>query len=423
MLDIKLIRENPDAVKAALDRRHAGQETYSLLQKITALDTQWRAIKKEEELLRAERNKLSMLINDKKKNGEDAASEISRSGEVASRIKQISVETQTLEDQIKEEALLLPNMPDKSVPDGKDETHNPVVRKWGDPKKRSQDVLDHHEFGEKSGLIDFERGVKLAKHRFSVLSGPLAKMERALVTFMLSVHTSRGYKEYAPPYLVNTRTMTGTGQLPKFREELYKTQDDLWLIPTAEVPLTNLYSGEIIEEKDLPLKLTAYTPSFRREAGAYGKDIRGLIRQHQFDKVELVKFAHPERSFDELEALTKDAENILQLLGLPYQVISLCTGDMGFASAKTYDIEVWLPSQDRYREISSCSNCTDFQARRANIKFRTSKGLEYVHTLNGSGLAVGRTLIAIMENYQEDKRTIVVPKPLRDFMGMETIEI
>lgn len=423
MLDIRLIREDPDAIREALGRRNAPQETYALLDKISSLDAQWRGIKKEEETLRSERNRLSMQINDKKKRSEPISEEIRRSGEIAERIKQISVETQTLEDQIREEAMLLPNVPDKSVPEGKDETQNQLVRKWGEPGKRSGDVLDHHELGEKSGMIDFERGVKLAQHRFCVMSGPLAKMERALVNFMLSVHTSKGYREYAPPYLVNTKTMTGTGQLPKFREELYKTQEDLWLIPTAEVPLTNLYAGEVLEERTLPLKLTAFTPSFRREAGAYGKDIRGLIRQHQFDKVELVKFAHPERSFEELEGMTRDAENILQLLGLPYQVIALCTGDIGFASAKTYDIEVWLPSQDRYREISSCSNCLDFQARRANIRFRGKGGLEFVHTLNGSGLAVGRTLVAILENYQEGKRTVVVPKVLRDFMGQDAIEM
>jgi len=420
MLDIKLIRESPDVVREALTRRNSNADTFSLFDKIAALDSQWRSIKKEEEQSRAERNKLSLIINEKKKRGESIADEIASSGRIAERIKQIAIETQTLEDQIRAEALLLPNIPDASVPEGKDENHNPVVRKWGEPEKRSQDVLEHHAYGEKSGFIDFERGVKLAEHRFSVLSGPVAKMERALVNFMLSVHISRGYKEFAPPYLVNTKTMTGTGQLPKFREELYKTQDDLWLIPTAEVPLTNLFSGEIIEEKHLPMKLTAYTPSFRREAGAYGKDIRGLIRQHQFDKVELVKLAHPERSFEELESMTKDAENILRLLNLPYQVIELCTGDLGFASAKSYDIEVWLPSQDRYREISSCSNCTDFQARRANIRFRSSRGPEFVHTLNGSGLAVGRTLVAILENYQEDKKTVIVPKPLQDFMGCDS---
>jgi seryl-tRNA synthetase len=422
MLDIRLVRESPDAIRATLKMRNSNAETFGLLDKICRLDSQWRGIKKEEEGLRAERNRLSLIINDKKKKGEPVEAEIGRSGEVAGRIKQITLETQTLEDQIREEALLLPNIPDKSVPEGADATHNPVVRTWGEPDKHPADVIEHHELGERSGLIDFERGVKLAKHRFSVLSGPLARMERALVTFMLSVHTSKGYKEYAPPYLVNTKTMRGTGQLPKFREELYQTQDDLWLIPTAEVPLTNLYAGEILEEKNLPLKLTAYTPSFRREAGAYGKDIRGLIRQHQFDKVELVKIAHPERSFEELESMLRDAESILQLLKLPYRVVELCTGDLGFASAKTYDIETWLPSQDCYREISSCSNCTDFQARRADIRFRGAGRMGFVHTLNGSGLAVGRTLVAILENCQEDKKTIVVPKALQDFMGQDSIE-
>ncbi len=421
MIDIKLIRENPALMEESLRRRNYPEDVHALLKEIMELDSQWRGIKKEEEELRAERNRLSMQINDKKKNGEGTENEIARSGEVAKRIKGIAVETTTLEEQIMAQLLFLPNIPHETVPEGKDENANPEIRKWGEPKLGPKDVLDHHTLGEKSGLIDFERGVKMAEHRFAVLSGPLAKLERAIVDFMLSVQVSRGYREIAPPYLVSTKTMTGTGQLPKFKEELYKTQDDLWLIPTAEVPLTNLYSGEIIEEKDLPLKLTAYTPCFRREAGAYGKDIRGLIRQHQFNKVELVKFAHPSRSFEELESLTKDAERILQLLELPYRVIELCTGDLGFASAKTYDLEVWLPSQDRYREISSCSNCTDFQARRANIKFRSKEGLEFVHTLNGSGLAVGRTMVAILENYQEDKKTIRIPKALQDFMGEEAI--
>ncbi|MDD5172089.1 MAG: serine--tRNA ligase [Candidatus ainarchaeum sp.] len=421
MIDIKLIRENPAIVEDSLHRRNYPEDVHALLKEIIELDTQWRGIKKEEEELRAERNKLSMQINDKKKKGEGAEKEIARSGDIAKRIKAIGVETATLEEQIKAQLLFLPNLPHESVPEGKDEKSNPEIRKWGEPKLGPKDVIDHHELGEKSGLIDFERGVKMAEHRFAVLSGPLAKLERAIVDFMLSVQVSRGYKEIAPPYLVSTKTMTGTGQLPKFKDELYKTQDDLWLIPTAEVPLTNLYSGEVLEEKNLPLKLTAYTPCFRREAGAYGKDIRGLIRQHQFNKVELVKFVHPSRSFEELESLTKDAERILQLLELPYRVIELCTGDLGFASAKTYDLEVWLPSQNCYREISSCSNCTDFQARRANIKFRSKEGLEFVHTLNGSGLAVGRTMIAILENYQEDKKAVRIPKALQDFMGEETI--
>jgi seryl-tRNA synthetase len=423
MIDIRLIRENPSIVEDALKKRNSTPEMESILSDVKGLDQQWRKIKKEEEELRAERNKLSMQINDKKKKGEAAEGEIARSGEIAKRIKDISSETQTLEDQIKGQLLFLPNIPDESVPVGKDESHNPVVRAWGEPSKKSKDILDHHDFAEKSGLIDFARGVKLAHHRFAVLKGDIAKLERALVAFMLSVHTSRGYAEIAPPYLVNTKTITGTGQLPKFKEEQYKcADDDLWLIPTAEVPVTNLYSGEVLEEKSLPIKLTAYSPCFRREAGAYGKDIRGLIRQHQFGKVELVKFSHPQTSFQELESLTKDAERILQLLELPYRVIELCTGDMGFASAKTYDIEVWMPSQDKYREISSCSNCTDFQARRASIRFRGQKGNEFVHTLNGSGLAVGRTLIAIIENYQEDRKIIRIPQVLQDFMGTDSIQ-
>ncbi|MBI5228355.1 serine--tRNA ligase [Candidatus Micrarchaeota archaeon] len=422
MIDIKIVRENPQILEDALTKRNAGLDLFELMKKIKTIDKEWREIKKEEELLRAERNKLSMTINENKKKGKPAESEIKRSGEVALRIKETSVETAALEDQMKGELLLIPNIPDGSVPVGKEEKDNPEIRKWGKIVKGSKDVLDHHDLGEKSGLIDFERGVKLAEHRFSVLYGPLAKLQRALVNFMLSVHTTHGYKEVAPPYLVNTKTMTGTGQLPKFHDELYKTQDDLWLIPTAEVPVTNLYAGEVLEEKSLPTKLTAYTPSFRREAGAYGKDIRGLIRQHQFDKVELVKFTTPENSFKELESLTKDAERILQLLELPYRVIELCTGDMGFASAKTYDLEVWIPSQDKYREISSCSNCTDFQARRANIRYRSKEGMQFVHTLNGSGLAVGRTMIAILENYQEDKKTVVIPKVLQDFMGQDSVE-
>jgi seryl-tRNA synthetase len=422
MLDIKLIRESPETARKSLVTRNANQETFALLDKILSMDKEWRAIKKEEEILRAERNKLSLQINEKKKAGQDADVDVKRAGEIAARIKQISIETITLEDQTKAEMLMLPNIPDVTVPVGSDETSNPVVREWGRPQKQAGDVLDHHTLGEKSGLIDFERGVKLAEHRFAVLYGPVAKLERALVNFMLSVQTSHGYREVAPPYLVNTKTATGTGQLPKFREELYKTQDDLWLIPTAEVPLTNLYSGEILDEKLLPLKLTAYTPCFRREAGAYGKDIRGLIRQHQFDKVELVKFAEPSTSFEELEGMTRDAERILQLLGLPYRVIELCTGDIGFASAKTYDLEVWMPSQGKYREISSCSNCTDFQARRASIRFRGKAGMQFVHTLNGSGLAVGRTLIAILENFQENKKTVRIPEALQDFMGQDSIE-
>lgn len=424
MIDIKLVRENIETVEQSLVNRNSSPEVMNVLSHIKQLDKEWRSVKKEEDLLRAERNKLSLAINEKKKKGENVDGEIKRSSEVSSRIKQISVETSDFEAQIKGDLMLIPNLPDSSVPIGKDETQNPEVRKVGIPKKKSSDVLDHHTWGEKTGLIDFEKGVKLSGHRFTVTYGQVAKLERALINFMLATHTKNGYLEVAPPYLVSTKTITGTGQLPKFKEDLYSTQDDLWLIPTAEVPLTNLFADEIMDEKSLPKKVTAYTPCFRREAGSYGKDIRGLIRQHQFDKVELVKFSTQENSFSELESLVADAESILKLLDLPYRVISLCTGDMGFASAKTYDIEVWLPSQDKYREISSCSKCTDFQSRRANIRYRSSEGsMKFVHTLNGSGLAVGRTLLAILENYQEDKSTVVIPKVLRDFMGTDSIRI
>jgi seryl-tRNA synthetase len=425
MIDIHTIRNDPKLVEESLVRRNYPEDVHALLEKIIEMDVQWRKIKKEEEELRAKLNKLAQDVNKKKKEGEDAGKEIKLSGEVSTRVKDIAVERETVEEKINEQLLLLPNIPHDSVPIGEDATSNKEVRKWGEPAKKSKDVVSHYDMAQKTDRIDFERGVKLACHRFAVLAGDLAKLERALINFMLSIQVSRGYTEIAPPYLVNTKTMTGTGQLPKFSEELYKCEEeDLWMIPTAEVPLTNLYAGEVLEEKDLPVKLAAFTPCFRREAGAYGKDIKGLIRQHQFNKVELVKFAHPERSYEELESLTKDAERILKLLELPYKVVELCTGDLGFAASKTYDLEVWMPSQDRYREVSSCSNCADFQARRANIRYRGAQGKpEFVHTLNGSGLAVGRTLIAILENFQEDKKTVVIPKALQDFMGQETIEM
>ena len=422
MLDIHVIRDNPEAVQEALKKRDYPEQAFKALEEIIELDVRWRNVKKEEEELRAERNALSMKINEKKKAGEEAKDEIERSAGISKRIKEISVETEQLEEKRNNLLLQIPAIPHKSVPVGKDDSENVEVRKWGEPKKKSTDVLSHDQVGELTGFIDFERGVKLAGHRFTVLKGPVAKLERALINFMVSVQTKHGYTEIAPPYMVNMKAMLGTGQLPKFEDQLYKCRDDdLWLIPTAEVPLTNLYSDEVLDEKDIPVKLTAFTPCFRREAGEYGRDIKGLMRQHQFDKIEMVKFTNPERSYEELESLTKDAERILELLEIPYRVIELCTGDLGFASSKTYDIEAWIPSQDTYREISSCSNFTDFQSRRANIKFRSGKELNYVHTLNGSGLAVGRTMISILENYQEDKKTIVIPKVLRDFMGEEEI--
>jgi len=420
MIDIKSTRTNPSILKKALTHRNHSLEP---LERLLAVDEIWRRIKKEEDDLRAERNKLGLEISEGKKAKKNVDKQLERSSEISARIKQISEEQKKIDADMEAIALTIPNIPHASVPVGKDEKDNPEVRKWGTPKKTSKDVLSHDEFGTKTGLIDFERGVKLAGSRFSILKGKIAKLERALINFMLNAQTAKGYLEIAPPHLVSSATMRGTGQLPKFAEELYHcNDDDLWLIPTAEVPVTNLFANEVLEEKDLPSKMTGDTPCYRREAGAYGKDIKGLIRQHQFDKVELVKFAHPSKSFDELESLTKDAEDILKTLELPYRTIMLCTGDMGFASAKTYDIEVWIPSQDKYREISSCSNCTDFQARRANIRFRDSGGkLEFVHTLNGSGLAVGRTLIAVLENYQ-DKNGVEVPKVLRDYCGFDRID-
>jgi seryl-tRNA synthetase len=414
----------PETVRSALKNRNSPQETLVMLDKIIALDKEWREHKKEEEELREKRNKLSTQIISEKKEGRQAVDLIKKSGEVSNRIKEINEKTKHFEKESHELLMFIPNIPDQSVPIGRNESDNKEIRTWGEPKKTSKDVRSHYELAAKSEMIDFERGVKLAGHRFSVLRGDVAKLERALIHFMLNVQTQQGYTEINPPFLVNTKTISGTGQLPKFEHDQYKIHDEeLWLIPTAEVPLTNLYSDEILAESSLPIKLTAYTPCFRREAGEYGRDIRGLIRQHQFNKVELVKLAHPDRSYEELESLTKDAEKILQLLELPYRVVELCTGDLGFSASKTYDLEVWLPSQDKYREISSCSNCTAFQARRANIKFRDSKGaLELIHTLNGSGLAVGRTLIAILENFQEDKKTVVVPKVLREYMGTDTIK-
>lgn len=321
--------------------------------------------------------------------------------------------------------LNIPNIPHESVSIGKDEAENAEVRRWGAPRLFDFEPLNHWDIGEMLEIIDFERASKIAGARFSLTKGLGAKLERALMNFMLDLNTSKGYKEVFPPIIVNRESMTGTGQLPKFEMELFRIADpEFYLIPTAEVPVTNIHRNEILSEKDLPIYYTAHTPCFRREAGSYGKDVRGLIRQHQFNKVELVKFVKPEDSYNELESLTKDAEDILQKLELPYRVVALCTGDLGFAAAKTYDLEVWLPAQQKYREISSCSNFTDFQARRANIRFKREgkKGTEFVHTLNGSGLAIGRTLVAVLENYQQKDGSVVVPEVLRPYIGVEVIK-
>ncbi len=418
MLSLKLIRENPLILETALTSRHATTEPVA---RIIELDARWRHHKGEADKLKGEKNAISAKINEAKKKGEPIEPILKQTKELGEKIEVEDEKADVLEAMMTEILMAVPNIPDTSVKVGKDETENREVRKWGEPKKTSKDTKPHYEVADKK-LIDFERGAKVAGHRFVFLKGLAARLERSLVNFMLDTQIMNGYTEVLPPFLVNGKAMSGTGQLPKFAEELYKCKDDdLYLIPTAEVPVTNMFSGEILDEAALPQKFCAYTACFRREAGSYQKDIKGILRQHQFDKVELVNFSKPEDSFKDLESLTADAESILKSLELPYRTIELCTGDMGFASAKTYDIEVWLPSQDKYREISSCSNCTDFQSRRANIRFRRGNKLEFVHTLNGSGIAVGRTMIAIMENYQ-DETGFTVPKALRDYMQCDRVD-
>ncbi len=418
MLSLKLIRDDPSILERSLRQR--GQEAEPV-KKLVELDKKWRHLKGEADKLKGEKNAISLTISEAKKKGGNIEPIVKKTKELSEGIATLDAKAEKLEVQMAEILLTVANIPDNSVPLGKSEADNPEVRKWGEPRKDSKSAKPHYEVAEKS-LIDFERGAKVAGHRFVVLKGLAARLERSLVNFMLDLQVMNGYAEVLPPFLVNSKTMTGTGQLPKFAEELYRCRDDdLWLVPTAEVPVTNLFSGEILEESALPMKFCAYTPCFRREAGSYQKDIKGIMRQHQFDKVELVKFTLPEQSSAELETLTRNAESVLQKLELPYRVIELCTADLGFASAKTYDIEVWLPSQDKYREISSCSNCTDFQARRANIRFRRAGKMEFVHTLNGSGIAVGRTMIAIMENYQ-DGNGFTVPKALRDYMRCDRVD-
>ena len=421
MLDLELLRKNPEFVKERLRLR---REDYPrLVDKALRLDEERRSILRELEALRAERNALSKEIGKRKSKGEQTAELEGKVKEIKEKIEGLEGQLSKLEEQLKGVMLLIPNIPHHSVPVGKDETENVEVRSWGVRRDFDFEPKAHHEIGEALGILDFERGASLSGSRFTVMWGWGAKLERALINFMLDFHTSRGYKEVWVPHLVKPEILEGTGQLPKFEEDLYFCErDGLYLIPTAEVPLTNLFRDTILEEKDLPIYLTAYTPCYRREAGAYGKDIRGIIRQHQFDKVELVKIVHPDTSDQELERLTADAEEILKLLGLPYRVVALCTGDLGFASAKTYDIEVWFPSQNKYREISSCSNCMDFQARRMNTRLKDSEGRKrFVHTLNGSGLAVGRTLAAILENYQEKDGSVVVPEVLRDYLKADVI--
>ncbi len=416
MLDIRLFREDPDMVRRALRNRN---EDDSVVDRVLALDEQRRALIAEKERLQARRNELSRLVPKAAPDERPALIEESRG--IGPRITELDREADQVEEALRQLMLRIPNIPDQSVPIGMDEGDNVVVRAWGEARHFDFEPLPHWDIGLRLGLIDFERATKVAAARFYVLTGLGARLERALTNFMLDLHINEhGYTEIFPPFLVNEASMVGTGQLPKFADDVYKVQgEDLYLIPTSEVPLANLHREEILSPDALPIYYTAYSACFRSEAGAAGRDVRGVIRVHQFNKVELVKYTTPETSFEELEKLTANAEEVLQRLGLHYRVVEHCTGDLGFSAAKSYDIEVWLPSQNTYREISSCSNCTDFQARRANIRYRPGpeERPRFVHTLNGSGLAVGRTWAAILENYQQEDGSVVIPGVLRPYMG------
>jgi len=420
MLDLKYVLSNFDEVAARLGRRGGGID----LEPIRRLGEERRALLQETESLRQQQNAANEQMKAlAKQGGEALAAARSELKELSGRIKAQDEKLKAIEGELQKALLYLPNLPADSTPDGRSEEDNVVVRTWGEKPSLDFAPKTHDEIGTALGIFDFDRAAKISGARFAVLRGLGARLERALAAFMLDVHTSRGYVEVLPPYLVNRESMTGTGQLPKFEEDAFKTReeeekDEKFLIPTAEVPVTNLHRDEIIEEP-LPIRYTAWTPCFRREAGSYGRDTRGLIRQHQFHKVELVKFVTPESSYDELESLTRDAEEILQRLGLHYRVVALCAGDLGFGAAKTYDLEVWLPGQGAYREISSCSNFEDFQARRAQIRYRPAKGEKprLVHTLNGSGLAIGRTVVAILEQYQRADGSVAVPEALQPYLG------
>jgi seryl-tRNA synthetase len=421
MLDIKYVRDNLDEVATGMRNRNASFDPAAF----EAADARRREAIAVEEDLQQKRNTASKSIGSLMGTGKTAEAEAAKEKvrAINEQLDAAAKERQAADDALTYMMMRIPNLPDTTTPVGKDETENPEVRRWGTPRDFTAEGFEdkaHWDLGADLGIIDSERGVKLAESRFYVLGGAGARLERALISFMLDQHTSRGYKEWWVPALANKDTLTGTAQLPKFEEDLYKTTEGLYLIPTAEVQLTNLHAGEILDGDDLPLRYTAFTPCFREEAGSAGRDTRGIIRVHQFSKVEMVKYAKPEQAWDELESMVADAENILQTLDLPYRVISLCTGDIGFSAAKTYDVEVWMPSYKAYKEISSCSCCTDFQARRANIRYRDPeafKGTRYLYTLNGSGLAVGRCMAAIIENYQNADGTITVPDALVPYMG------
>jgi len=421
MLDLKFVRDNLPLVEQALNNRNASVD----LTEFTGLEKRRRELLVEVEALKSKRNTVSQEVSRLKKAGQDAEALILEMRGVGDRIAELDGEVKDIEGKLTSILLYIPNIPHASVPVGADEEDNPEIRRWGEPRKFDQQPLAHYEIGEKLGILDFERGGKVSGARFLFYKGLGSRLERSLISFMIDLHTQEhGYTEFFPPFIVNKESMIGTGQLPKFAEDMFKLEGyEYYLIPTAEVPITNFHRGEILDVKDLPLYYTAYSACFRAEAGAAGRDTRGLIRLHQFNKVELVKFVKPEDSYEELEKLTLNAEKVLQRLELPYRTILLCSGDMGFSSAKTYDLEVWLPSAGRYREISSCSNFEDYQARRAEIKFRREPKAkpEYVHTLNGSGLAVGRTVAAILENYQQEDGSVVVPDALRPYMGVDVI--
>ncbi|MFH1361164.1 MAG: serine--tRNA ligase [bacterium] len=418
MLDPKLIRNNPESVKKGLKLRQADA---SLIDKFMAIDEEWRKLTSEVEELQAKRNTVTEQIAQMKKNKEDATPAIAEMREVSSRIKALIERQREVEVEVQKVALQMPNLPHLSVPDGVDARDNREVRASGKKPNFKFKPKAHDEIGKVLGILNFEQAAKIAGARFVVYHGAGAALERALINFMLDLHVKEHkYMEVMTPVLVNPKSMVGTGQLPKFEEDLFALRDDkFYLIPTAEVSVTNLHADEIILSENLPIRYCCYSPCFRREAGSYGKDVKGIIRQHQFNKVELVKFVEPDKSYDELEKLTKDAENILKKLELPYRVIELCTGDLGFASAKTYDIEVWFPSENQYREISSCSNFESFQARRAGIRFRPNPKAkaDYLHTINGSGLAVGRTFAAILENYQQEDGNVQIPKVLQPYLN------
>jgi len=423
MLDAKLLRNNPDFVIKSLKNRHADM---ALVNSFIVLDEQWRKLNVETDTLKALRNKVSDDIAKLKQEKKDAGSLIEEMKQVSNQIKDLDVQLTAKEQEVSAILLTLPNLAHATVPIGMDSRDNLEVRSWGEKPGFDFAPKSHENIGEALGILNFKQASKISGSRFVVYHDLGAKLERALINFMLDVHTrENGYKEVITPVLVNPKAMLGTGQLPKFEEDLFKLRDDdLYLIPTAEVSVTNLHSDEILTKEQLPLKYACYSACFRREAGSYGKDVKGIIRQHQFNKVELVKFVEPERSYEEHEKLTNDAEKILQKLGLPYRVVLLCSGDLGFSSAKTYDLEVWFSSENNYREISSCSNFEAFQARRANIKYRPEAKAkpEYVHTLNGSGLAIGRTVAAILENYQQKDGSVKIPQVLQSYVGAEVIK-